>query len=344
MLFLYIGIMTQLDRSMKFNGRALYNILRMNWLNDSVLEVQSWQVEDYQLLSEEDLFHRLEKFDIFLQKENFILYSEECDSPEDLTDCFVTSDEEAETHDQVYLLVFEAWRRYYPQRQSLSVFCDQLDLVIHEYEKEELENDETLQAMLKNFENILDQHVDGGGDPREGFTYITTYCCHDLESFLYEFISTQIEEENDLYASELLEGFYPYLEDQTWFDFLRVRLVSLTVLDEAYIMLDRLLETLEEKPDLGLLSEILRVLVYKGETEQFHTAFDQALELLETESDFLELLIIGSDYLGSNDKKEDEQTLRALIKAQKGKNLEDELDRDQKPYRTLKETVTYTVA
>ncbi len=52
--------------------RALYNLLRMNWINEPTLPVESWQVEDYRALSLPDLFGRLKDFNIQLERVSFI--------------------------------------------------------------------------------------------------------------------------------------------------------------------------------------------------------------------------------------------------------------------------------
>ena len=71
---------------MTYQGRALYNLLQMNLKHNPAMEVEKWQVENYRDIAQEELFQRLEKMEIFLSEENFLLYVEECDSPEDLAD------------------------------------------------------------------------------------------------------------------------------------------------------------------------------------------------------------------------------------------------------------------
>ena len=53
---------------MELERRTLYNLLRINWLVDSKLNVQPWQVEDYRALSLETLFHKLQKLGFFLDR------------------------------------------------------------------------------------------------------------------------------------------------------------------------------------------------------------------------------------------------------------------------------------
>jgi len=155
---------------MAYAGRALYNLLQMNLKQNPNLEVESWQVDDYRSLSTSELFNRLEANQIFLDEKNFLLYVDECDSPEDLTDCLYL-EEDFIKHEQVFLLVFELWRRLVPQKQSLSLFVDQFDHLVEMYEEGRLENDEELQTAIETFQVILDDNLDeGGGAPMMGIT------------------------------------------------------------------------------------------------------------------------------------------------------------------------------
>ena len=115
---------------MELKGKALYNLLRINWLEDPSIGVQPWQVEDYRVLSTADLFSKLEKLKIPLNEESFLLYVESSDSPEELVECLCLDDEDLEISDQSYLLLFELWRRLIPEKESLSIFCDELDRLI----------------------------------------------------------------------------------------------------------------------------------------------------------------------------------------------------------------------
>lgn len=241
---------------MQIQSRALYNLLRMNWLEDATLKVEPWQVEDYRALREAELFSRLKSLDIVLSKESFLAYAENCETPEDLVDCLWLKEEDALGMDKVYLLVFELWRRFLPERQSLSIFCDELDFRIFLYDANALKDDEPIQEILAVLESVLEENVDKGVEPQEVFQLVAGYCAHDLESFIYDYISEQIDQKNGLFASELLDGFYPYIANEEWFEFLKIRLLAETDAEGASLMLSGLVEELQEKPDSGLLLEI----------------------------------------------------------------------------------------
>lgn len=326
---------------MTYEGRALYNLLQMNLKQDPHLEVEPWQVEVYRDLSDEELFSRLEGHQIFLDKENFLLYVEECDSPEDLADCLYLEEDYAK-HEQVFLCVFELWRRLVPHKQSLSIFVDQFDHLIEEYEGGRLVNEEELQAALESFQMILDDNVDEGGDARDGYHFFSSYSCHDLEVFIYEYISHQIDVEHDQYASELLEGFFPYVDNKRWFELLRIRLVSAVNVEDGNVMVQRLLESLNETPELYLLFETLHFLIYVGESEQFASAYQHAMDQLETEEDLRELYMVTLEYLESINKEKEAESIKELIDKQKEKDLQTPLSPDEYSLQILKDIMNFS--
>jgi hypothetical protein len=120
---------------METRGHALYNLIRMNWLEDPTLPVEPWQVEDYRLLPDEEIYSRLEKLGISIDQARFIEYALHFTSPEEMTETLWV-DEELDNFDQAYLLIFELWRRFLPEKQSLSIFCDELDYLIDRYDED----------------------------------------------------------------------------------------------------------------------------------------------------------------------------------------------------------------
>src|SRR5689334_10234204 len=153
---------------MKFQDKALYNLLRMNWLEDPRLEVKPWQVEDYRKFTTEELFAKLQALGLNLSQKNFSAYAEDCDSPEDLAECLWIRDEDMEGYDKSYLLIFELWRRLFTDKQSLSIFCDELDYRI------EKQNAEKIQESLTELEDILDENADQGENPQKVFKMVSS--------------------------------------------------------------------------------------------------------------------------------------------------------------------------
>ncbi|MCB1116173.1 MAG: hypothetical protein KDK71_06855 [Chlamydiia bacterium] len=328
---------------MTYQGRALYNLLQMNLKSNPTLEVEAWQVEDYRALTEEALFHRLEELDIFIDRDNFLLYVEECDSPEDLSDCLYL-EEDYEKHEKVFLAVFELWRRLVPHKQSLSIFVDEFDHLIERYEEGDIGCEEDLQGSIESFQAILDDNVDEGGESREGYHFFSAYSCHDLEVFIFEYIAHQIDVENRLYANELLDGFYAYVDNRRWFDLLKARLVYAADEEEGKVMIERLLTSLKEEKELYLLFETLHYLIYIEETDLFRSAYYQTIEEVETEEDLRELLMLTAEYLNAVDKEVEEKVVNQLLEEQKGKDLHAKMDPEDQTLGQLKEMIILSPA
>lgn len=298
---------------MQMQGKTLYNLLRLNCMEIPDLAVEPWQIEDYRQLKIPELFSRLKKLGITLTEKVFLQYAEKCSSPEELAETLWTEEEYSENFDKMYLLLFELWRRLLPHNQTLSLFCDELDHLIFLYDQEKLQDEQSLQDALQELEKILDEHVDQGGQSNEVFSAITEYCAHDLESFLYNYISSQIDQGNGLSASELIDGFYEYMPEKKWLDFLRMRLLIQTDADEGSLMLRRILEEQGQQPDLELLLGIAHFLVHQGDQELFIRTMKLVRPLIKTEAEFQEMLTIASEFYCLGDQTDQETQVRSLL-------------------------------
>ncbi|HSX27118.1 MAG TPA: hypothetical protein VLE89_08965 [Chlamydiales bacterium] len=266
-------------------------------------------VEDLRSIPLEILFERLEKGNIRVDKGAFLQYAETCDTPEELADLIVEEDSDA-----LYLILFEIWRRLLPEKQSLSIFFDELDYRISLFDQGKMESDEWIQDGLANLMEILDENADAGVDPQEVFRVICDYCAHDLESFLYDYIADLLDSGNPFYASELVEGFFPYVNEPIWFEFLKARIVAATDIGEA----DRLIaEILEGKADLPLLIEVLKFLKVNGEPELFIRGVKKVLPLLRTEEELVEVMAAIADYYRRLDQDALEQAIQKLMEKRK---------------------------
>lgn len=307
---------------MQLERKALYNSLQMNWMIDSSIPVDKWKVEDYRTLSMEDLFSRLEEFGIILSKNEFIALAEDVDTPEDLTDEFIHEiSVNTEEEDQIYLAVFELWRRLVPQKRSLSIFCDELDRLIYQYDTDKIINFEPLEDAIANLEVILEENVDLGENPREVFKEIGKYCAHDIEAFLLDFISEQIDVDNDSYARELIEGFEKYIEKIKWFDFFKARLTGHSNPIKANARIRTIIEENDDH-DLELNFEMLSFLVQTGDQDIFCKLVQRSLLLLETEDDFQDLLSISADYYARLDMEDKEKQILELLDIRKNNRPE----------------------
>lgn len=296
------------------NRRALYNSLRMNWVMDPSINVEPWQIEDYRSLPLDEIFERLDDKDIHLDKTTFIAFADSVDSPEDLTDGLLEDlKDDIASQDQVYLLVFELWRRLLPEKPSLSIFCDELDQQIHLCDSGQVKNIEPIQDALANLQVILNENSDEGADPIEAFNCIDDGCANNVESFLYDYIAEQIDNGNDSYAIELLDGFSGYMRDKKWFDFLRARVLSSSDPKESSQMIQRLVAKAAKEPNLEFNLELLSFLVSVGEKEIFDRLVKISLPLIELEEDFQDLVAISADFFHRLDREAVENTLQDIL-------------------------------
>lgn len=293
--------------------RALYSLLRMNWLQESDLAVEPWQVDDYPSIPLIQLFERLNKFSIYLDSFSFVCYADECDSPEDLTDNLI-GDRKFPTiqEDEIYLLIFELWRRLMTQRPSLSTICFNLDDRIFRWNQEETPSHlQALQDALMHFLQILDDNCDRGVAPAEAFEYISNFSSNDLGSFLYDFIDKQIEEGNEPYADELLENFDLYLKKNKWFQLLHLRLSE--QMNNTRRIMNDINEYNRNDQDLDFDLDYLDLMVEKRDFTTFHPLFKKCAKLLKTEEDFKDLLNIEIDYFHFTNQSENEKRAKNLL-------------------------------
>lgn len=300
---------------MDINRRALYNSLRMNWILDPSLEVEPWQVEDYRAMPLDSLFERLEDMEIYLDKSSFVAFAEDVDSPEELTEALLhEANLDAKVQDQIYLLLFELWRRLLPERSCLTILCDEIDHQIHLYDQSEASSGEEIADVLANLQVILDDNTDEGGEPHEVFATINSGCANDLESFLYDYIADRIDEGNYTYATELLEGFSGYIQDTHWFEFLRARLLSVNDPEEADALIKQLLKNKQGECDLTFNLEVLAFLVSVGDRETFERLVKKTAKCVQLEEDFQSLISIAADFYHRLDREHIEKSLQTLLK------------------------------
>jgi hypothetical protein len=308
---------------MHFERKALYNLARMNWLNSPGMQVESWKVDNYREWATEKLFQQLEQLEIPFDEEKFLLYANECETPEEMTECLVRDEGgDPEKEDRIYLLVFELWRRLMPEKTSLSIFCDELDHAISAYDADPSEHSETIQDAIANLQNVLDENADEGGEPEEVFESITSHCANDIESFLCDFIAEQLDDENIIYAEELIEGFSPYLKGSKWFEFLHIRLWSVSDIDRANRELQHFISEYEQELDFVLMLEILHCLAQTGDRKLFILLVKKALAKAEVEEDFQDMLQVCAHYYRGLDMDDKEAAIEHLLESRQQKNIE----------------------
>lgn len=295
--------------------RSLYNSLRLSWLLNPDMSVEPWQVEDYRTLTIQVLFERLDLQDIHLTRPQFVALSDQFESPEDLLEYLVKELEiENKSKDQIYLLVFELWRRLVPEKPTLTIFCDELDYRIYLYDFGNLSNYEVLQDTLENLREILEENVELGIAPEEAFELISSKCANNIEGFLYDFIAERLDENNVLYARELYENFEAYIKNSDWFLFLKVRLIYSSEPETTAELLSHLLKNLAKRPEIELYLEILNFLAQKEDSVAFKSYLKQTLPQIKYEEDFKELLMICYDLCQQNQLEPTATKIDAILK------------------------------
>jgi hypothetical protein len=166
----------------------------------------------------------------------------------------------------------------------------------------------------------LDENTDEGADPHQAFDFIDSATANDVESFLYDFISEQVDNENYAYAADLLDGFSNYVNDVKWFKFLRARLVRNA--EEANRMIKRLVEDKQNQTDLAFNLEVLSSLVSVGDQETFERLARKTAEMVAVEEDFQNLISICADFYHRLDREKTEQALQSMLNQREMKNLE----------------------
>ncbi len=298
-----------MPNNLQLYPKAYFNWVRLKWEHSPSFPIEPWQVEDYRELSIENLFERLSRLGLTLTEENFLMMAEAYQSPEEFTH-YLWSKKENEM--PIYLLLFELWRRLLPEKESLSVFCDELDNRIRFYLKDP-SHDHGLSNALQRLQEILEESVDLGENNRAVFVSLSRHVAHDLEGFLFDFISDQIDIRNDLEAAEWIRAFYPYVLDVFCFDFLNARLLTLVDPHEGNLTFIKLMDRLKAAPDLDLILEITAFLIHHGDPHLFQKAARLCLDHVKNEEDFQELLAIVADYCHFVEKDKIEEQIQAVF-------------------------------
>lgn len=306
--------------------KALYNLIQLKVVQLEEKEIQEtqlepWQIQNHRLFSTEELFRMLHEVSIPFDMGDFEAYAKNYDTPEEMAEV-LTKEMESIDADRTYLIIFEIWRRLFPERQSLTLFCDELDFQIVRYEKEEDYSPEELQDTVAYLQNILDKNVDAGATPEQAFHLIQTCCANDLEGFLYTYIFELVEEDNDSYASELLDGFYRYVANKSWFDYLKIRVEIIKDPEEGYDHLEKLILWIQEHPDIELCFEILAFLAKGGNHTLFSLLTNTMVNFLKCEEDFQDFSRMCLNHYDYLELKEPAQGIQYLLDERSSKTKE----------------------
>jgi hypothetical protein len=192
---------------MLFSGRAYYNILIFNELREGKFADGSWESFDYRQMSLSEIFFSLEKLGVYFTVDSFLCYSEEIDTPEELTDKL--QDENGGDKRKIYVLVFELWRRLLKEKKTISIFCDELDHTIATYETHQA--DANLYEGLLGVLEILYRNSPFSEAPSELFKRLSLYIAHDLENVIFTYIESKIGSPEEEKMILLLDAFLPFV-------------------------------------------------------------------------------------------------------------------------------------
>ena len=315
--------------SVKLQTKALYNLLRFNYLEDPKLSVQKWQVEDLRAFTTDDLFKNLKKNKIILSIDDFKSLACNFDSPESFANKITENLEKVAEKDKVFLLIFELWRRLLPERQTFSIFCDEFDHMILQYDQNILDNDEQIQDFLAILQEILETNVDTGLSVKEVYDFFVSYLAHNFEAFLFDYIQDQIDSENNLYAQELIEGFYPFLKNVKYFDFLRAKILSDKDVRYMNDIIAKVIEKIDPKEDFLLIKQMLLFLVRTGDPELFLKLLKKILPVIEKEKDFKHVATIVADFYRRLDREEVEKEIIKILDTRIKINPEKDISKDK---------------
>lgn len=309
--------------------KALYNLLQINLPRIEsgelkIADLQPWQTENYRQQSTDKLLDRLTQLGITFGNGDFTAYADTFEEPEEMLDAIAKEREPLE-QDQVFLLIFELWRRHFPEKRTLSIFCDELDYQMTQCDLgHESEIADTLEYLLQ----ILEENVDKGLDPIDILQTIQTYCANEIESFLFDYILSEIEEGNRDYASELLDGFTPYIKDKIWFDYLRARIEYIDDPEVGCRLFEKLNAKIDEAASIDLVEEILYFLADSGNHTLFYDLALKMFDLMKVEDDFREFLEICYIHYDHLDLKEPGLVLSEIFHRRKSLPSDRPLDPD----------------
>lgn len=261
---------------MQFHGRGFYNTLMFSSSNQK----EKWQIEDYKKLSLSALFERLSDLHIPLSQAQFESFLETSESPEDLTDILSEQEEGSADYEKAYLVIFELFRRLAPQKETLSIFCDRLDCLIHDYDEGKPVAEELVKALhdtLKIFEN----HTASGLSQKETYELFSSYLAQDLETFIYDFLCDLLEAGESTLAFELLFGFYEFLHDKTALDLLKSLINLLEHPEETESVFYNVIETVFEKKRYNL---VLDAIYFVHDAGLLKLAKELAMRLVQSTS------------------------------------------------------------
>lgn len=293
---------------MQLERKALYNLLKYHHPEEAKL----WQRADLRPHTLASLFASLRALGPIFDESSFRSFAEECESPEEFAGELA---EDPEIEDQIFLIIFELWRRLMPAKKSFSLIADELDEQIHRYNQGL--RDENLLKSLYLVIDALQCGLDKGLPVEDLHTLLETNTAYDVEGFIYDYIQDALDEEDAKLAAELLEAFDPFIKETSWFTLLSLRLLIQENPEEAEELLTEVYEIAGELQDPEFHLELLSLLSCYGDKGAFLELAGDTLSLIETEDQFQEFLSLIALFWRSLDLETKEEAALHLLKARK---------------------------
>ena len=256
---------------------------------------------DYRELSEGELFQMMHQLEIFFDRNSFVEFCQELDSPEEFSE---TLSLEGDVSRKAYLIAFELWRRFIPENVSISLFCDELDRTIALYEKQR--DHSKLLMLLEQMVEILDRNDVSNADPQVIFKRLCLYVAHDLENVIYTYIDSQLSDSTSEAIINLLDHFMPYVKEKRALLFLKLKSMNEVFLEEKQCLMEYLTSSLQESINFSLSLAMLFYLIEKNQDDLFKELFSFLVYEVKEERglvSLLDVLIAYHQHFGQSEKK-----------------------------------------
>ena len=288
---------------MLFSGRAYYNLLWLERLRGNSIPAHKWEFLDYRELDFATLFSMLHEFNIFFDADTFESLSEDADSPEEFSERIEIEDKDDKR--KIYLIVFELWRRLIEDKESVSIFCDELDRIVAAYETEK--DDQQLLFILHKVLEILERNTCLDEPPEEIFQRLSLYIAHDLENVIYTYIDTKLKSGSEDSCLNLIEHFMPYIKEKRALKFLKLKSLPNAFYEEKEKLTIYIVSSLQENVNLSLSISILFYLIERNSAELFSELFSFLIHHISEEKPLVALLDVLVAYhrkMGQEEKQQ----------------------------------------
>ncbi|MCH9623965.1 MAG: hypothetical protein S4CHLAM27_03360 [Chlamydiia bacterium] len=301
---------------MLFSGRGYYNLLWLQKLRNVAENGEAWESLDYRTLPLSKLWSSLSKLSFSFDKESFIAFCEPVDSPEELIQLLMP--EESEEKNKVYLLIFELWRRLLPEKESVSIFADELDRKIAAYER--YRDDSELLLGLGRVVEILESNTIEGEPGEAVFERLCLYVAHDLESVIYTYIDSALADSPGDSCLLLIEHFMPYVKEKRNLQFLKLKSIPVEFVEEREQLAHYLINSLQEEMSIPLAIALLFYLIDRRDKELFAELFSSIISHVSEEKVLVKLLDVLMAYHGAFGSDEKQNQVHAFLQKHLDKN------------------------